>query len=89
MGFISLLLITSFISMYKVMSGHYTITELIHVENFFNLQMIPLCLEGLSQPVHVIWLGLWALGHVQLQIQVCIKAPALYSRISRSTTGIL
>ena len=30
-----------------------------------NLQMVPLCLEDLNQPDHVIQLGLWPRWHLQ------------------------
>ena len=35
---------------------------------FFDVQMAPLCLVGLIQPVHGIQLGLWAPGHLLLQL---------------------
>ena len=34
----------------------------------FNLWMVPLCLIGLVQPVHGIWLGLWPRWHLKLQL---------------------
>ena len=34
----------------------------------FNLQMVPLCLVGLIQRVHDIWLGLWPRWHPQMQL---------------------
>ena len=43
---------------------HYTFTDL----QRFNVQMAPLCLVGLNQPVHCILLGLWVPGHLQLQL---------------------
>ena len=67
------------------MSGHYTNLSC----QFFNVQMVPLCLEELNQPIHVIRLGIWAPGYLQLQFAmwvllqpevsgVCIRTHALY-----------
>ena len=54
------------------MSGHYT-----NSCNVSNVQMVTLCLVGLIQPVHGIWLGLQARGNLQLHCLWVFLQPEL------------